>query len=84
MTPVDLTTSAVGLTALALFSGAYLLVILEEVLHLRKSVPMLVAAGGVWGLVGWHYAGAAAAALPYGSRCGLFPTLHLPAHGACG
>jgi Na+/H+ antiporter NhaD/arsenite permease-like protein len=62
MTPVDLTTSAVGLTALALFAGAYLLVILEEVLHLRKSVPMLVAAGGVWGLVGWHYAGAAAAA----------------------
>ena len=62
MPPTNLTAAPVGVAALALFAGAYLLVILEERLHLRKSVPMLLAAGGVWGLIGWHYAGAAAAA----------------------
>ncbi len=37
-----------GYAALALFIAAYLLVILEESIHLRKSKPVLVAAGGIW------------------------------------
>jgi Na+/H+ antiporter NhaD/arsenite permease-like protein len=37
--------------ALALFGMSYLLVVLEERTHLRKSVPMIVAAGILWILV---------------------------------
>jgi len=42
----------IGLTALAVFVAAYAAVIAEERLHLRKSQPMVVAAGVVWILVG--------------------------------
>ena len=38
----------IGYAALALFIAAYLLVIVEESIHLRKSKPVLVAAGGIW------------------------------------
>ena len=38
-------------TALVLFLVAYLLVIAEETIHLRKSKPMMVAAGIIWVLV---------------------------------
>src|SRR3990172_8392509 len=34
--------------ALAFFGVSYLLVILEDQTHIRKSLPMLVAAGVVW------------------------------------
>jgi Na+/H+ antiporter NhaD/arsenite permease-like protein len=47
----DLTATAAGLTAVAVFVVAYLLVITEEVTQLRKSKPMVVAAGVVWVLV---------------------------------
>lgn len=53
--PVDLTTSTIGYTALFIFTIAYLVVMLEEKLHLRKSKPVLVAAGVIWGLIGWFY-----------------------------
>src|SRR5581483_4044291 len=64
---LDLTTHWLGLAALALFAGAYVAVAFEEQLGVRKSVPMLLAAGAVWVLVGSAYAlagapGAAAAA----------------------
>jgi Na+/H+ antiporter NhaD/arsenite permease-like protein len=49
-----------GLTAVAVFVVAYAAVAAEERLHLRKSVPVLVAAGLVWVLVGLGYAGAGA------------------------
>ena len=52
---IDLTNSVFGFTALILFSIAYLLVIGEDVIHLRKSKPVLVAAGVIWLIIGWIY-----------------------------
>ena len=66
--PLDLTTHWLGLTALAMFLAAYGAVMAEEALQLRKSQPVLLAAGAVWLLVGVAYVqagdpeGAAAAA----------------------
>jgi Na+/H+ antiporter NhaD/arsenite permease-like protein len=59
---LDLTSTWVGFTCLGIFVVAYALVIGEEYLHLRKSKPVLVAAGVIWALIGWRYASAAAAA----------------------
>lgn len=52
---VDLTHSAFGIAALVVFVTAYALVIAEEFLHLRKSKPVVVAAGVIWALVGIAY-----------------------------
>lgn len=52
---INLVNSAVGYTALAIFAFAYLLVMGEEKLHLRKSKPVLVAAGIIWMMIGWVY-----------------------------
>ncbi|WP_341939381.1 sodium:proton antiporter NhaD [Marinimicrobium sp. C2-29] len=52
---IDLTNSTVGYIALAVFVVAYLLVMGEEKLHLRKSKPVLVAAGIIWMMIGWVY-----------------------------
>ncbi|GAA3906193.1 sodium:proton antiporter NhaD [Halomonas cibimaris] len=52
---LDLTGSGIGLLAVAIFVLAYLLVIAEEKIHMRKSKPVLVAAGIIWGLIGWVY-----------------------------
>lgn len=52
---IDLTSSGVGYFALLIFILAYLLVMAEEKLHLRKSKPVLVAAGIIWMLIGWVY-----------------------------
>lgn len=49
---INLTTSTVGILALITFLVAYLIVIGEEFLHMRKSKPVLVAAGLIWTLVG--------------------------------
>ena len=51
----NLTATPLGVVALALFVGAYTLVILEEKLHLRKSKPVLMAAGIIWVLVAITY-----------------------------
>ncbi len=53
---LDLTTHWLGLAALAIFALAYLAVAFEERLGVRKSVPMLLAAGVIWVLVGGAYA----------------------------
>jgi Na+/H+ antiporter NhaD/arsenite permease-like protein len=53
---MDLTATPYGLIGLLLFLGAYVLVILEEKLHLRKSKPVLLAAGAIWVLVALGYA----------------------------
>ena len=45
-----------GYVALAVFLVAYLLVIVEESLHLRKSKPVMVAAGVIWILTAIAYA----------------------------
>lgn len=47
----DLTTSSIGYICLAIFALAYMLVIGEEYLHLRKSKPVLLAAGLIWILI---------------------------------
>ncbi len=53
--PVDLTNSAIGFTAIAFFVIAYLLVMGEEFIHLRKSKPVIIAAGLIWGMIGFYY-----------------------------
>ena len=52
---MDLTTHWAGILAVAIFIGAYTLVILEENIHLRKSKPVIVAAGFIWILVALAY-----------------------------
>jgi Na+/H+ antiporter NhaD/arsenite permease-like protein len=54
--PLDLTATWPGLLSLILFIVAYVLVITEEFLHLRKSIPVMVAAGVIWALVAVAYA----------------------------
>lgn len=52
---LNLTSTGLGLTALILFIFAYGLVIGEEHLHMRKSKPVIVAAGIIWVLVAIAY-----------------------------
>ena len=47
----------IGYAAIAIFVIAYILVMLEEKIHLAKSKPMLLAAGLIWILVAWIYRG---------------------------
>ncbi|MBI6547080.1 MAG: sodium:proton antiporter NhaD [Cyanobacteria bacterium NC_groundwater_1444_Ag_S-0.65um_54_12] len=56
VSPSDLTRSWVGFTALGIFFLAYALAMGEEYLGLRKSKPVLVAAGIIWLLIGLAYA----------------------------
>ncbi|MEN8130807.1 MAG: sodium:proton antiporter NhaD [Pseudomonadota bacterium] len=52
---LDLTNHWVGFTAIAIFVLAYALVMAEEFTHLRKSKPVILAAGLIWALVAWFY-----------------------------
>ncbi|WP_264876119.1 sodium:proton antiporter NhaD [Vibrio agarivorans] len=52
---LDLTHSTVGYACLIIFAIAYALVMLEEVLQLRKSKPVLLAAGIIWAILGYVY-----------------------------
>ncbi|HID49946.1 MAG TPA: sodium:proton antiporter [Chromatiales bacterium] len=52
---LDLTQSAVGYWAIAIFVIAYLLVMAEEFTHLRKSKPVMLAAGIIWALIAGVY-----------------------------
>ena len=52
---LDLTGKWVGYAAIAIFALAYVLVILEEKIHLRKSKPVLLAAGIIWILIAMAY-----------------------------
>ena len=56
--PLSLTHTGVGLFALVIFVLAYLLVMAEEYLKLRKSKPVLIAAGIIWIAIGVVYADA--------------------------
>lgn len=53
---LDLTTHWVGYVAIILFVVAYALVVLEEEIHMRKSKPVMVAAGIIWALIALIYA----------------------------
>lgn len=55
LAPLDFTSTNWGLAALIIFVFAYGTVISEEFLHLRKSKPVMVAAGLIWILVGSAY-----------------------------
>ncbi len=51
----DFTQSGVGYAAVIIFVLAYCLVMGEEVLKLRKSKPVLLAAGLIWILIGFSF-----------------------------
>lgn len=55
-TTPDFTGHWVGLVSVAIFVLAYILVITEETTHLRKSKPVMVAAGLIWVLVAYAFA----------------------------
>lgn len=55
---IDLTNTTVGFFALGIFVLAYALVMAEEALHMRKSKPVLIAAGIIWIVIGMVYADA--------------------------
>ena len=55
---LDLTGTWFGYLSLVIFVAAYILVILEETTQLRKSKPVLMAAGLIWALIGMAYAAA--------------------------
>ncbi len=52
---LDLTTHWAGYLSLAVFALAYLLVMAEEFTHLRKSKPVVLAAGLIWAMIAWVY-----------------------------
>ena len=53
---LELTSSWVGYLCLLIFVVAYAFVMAEEYTHMRKSKPVLLAAGLIWGIVAWVYA----------------------------
>ena len=55
-TTLDLTGHWAGYTALTLFVIAYGFVMVEEFTHFRKSKPVILVAGLIWGIIGWVYA----------------------------
>ncbi|MDH5649863.1 MAG: sodium:proton antiporter, partial [Gammaproteobacteria bacterium] len=54
---LDLTRHAVGYGAIAIFVIAYLVVMAEEFTHLRKSKPVILAAGIIWAMIAYIYVG---------------------------
>ncbi|AUB82263.1 sodium:proton antiporter NhaD [Candidatus Thiodictyon syntrophicum] len=50
---LDLTAHPVGLAALLIFILAYVAVMAEEFLHLRKSKPVVLAAGLIWAMLAY-------------------------------
>ncbi len=53
---IDLTANWVGYASILIFVVAYGFVMAEEFTHLRKSKPVLLAAGLIWGIIAWVYA----------------------------
>ena len=52
MVDLDLTWHWAGILSLVIFAAAYVLVILEDATGMRKSKPVVLAAGLIWGLIG--------------------------------
>jgi len=52
---LDLTDHGIGIAAIIVFVIAYILVMAEEFTHLRKSKPVIIAAGVIWGMIGYIY-----------------------------
>src|SRR4051812_36884106 len=55
---IDLTSHWTGILALVFFAFSYVLVVFEEATHMRKSKPVLLAAGLIWVLVAVGYTAA--------------------------
>ena len=55
---LDLSKSWFGYLSLAIFVAAYILVIFEETTKMRKSKPVLMAAGLIWALIGMAFTAA--------------------------
>ncbi|MEZ8351685.1 sodium:proton antiporter NhaD [Vibrio splendidus] len=53
--PLKLTSSFSGYLSLTIFVVAYIVVMMEEYLKLRKSKPVLLAAGLIWIIIGFTY-----------------------------
>ncbi len=53
---MDLTNHTVGYMALIVFAIAYIFVMTEEFTHLRKSKPVILAAGIIWAMIAYVYA----------------------------
>ncbi len=53
---LDLTNHWVGFVSIGIFVLAYLFVMAEEFTHLRKSKPVILGAGLIWGIIAWFYA----------------------------
>ncbi len=52
---LDMTSTWVGIASVLIFFIAYLMVMGEEFIHLRKSKPVMLAAGIIWALIAWYY-----------------------------
>lgn len=52
---LDLTSHGVGYAAIVIFIIAYLFVMAEEFTHLRKSKPVILAAGIIWAMIAMVY-----------------------------
>ncbi len=57
MEPLNLVAHPLAILALILFGIAYILVMTEEYTSMRKSKPVLLCAGLIWGLVAYLYSG---------------------------
>ena len=70
MQHLDLTSHWAGITSLVLFVVAYVAVVFEEATRMRKSMPVIAAAGLIWALIGVAYgiAGQSGAAHEYARR----------------
>jgi Na+/H+ antiporter NhaD/arsenite permease-like protein len=62
---LSFTSHPIGLAALGVFALAYVLVVAEETINLRKSKPVLIGAGIIWVLIGIAYAQAGRSAQAY-------------------
>jgi Na+/H+ antiporter NhaD/arsenite permease-like protein len=56
MADLDLTGHWAGILSLVIFVLAYVMVVFEEATHMRKSKPVMLAAGLIWALIGIAYA----------------------------
>jgi Na+/H+ antiporter NhaD/arsenite permease-like protein len=56
MQELDLTGHWAGILSLIIFVIAYIMVVFEEATHMRKSKPVMLAAGLIWALIGIAYA----------------------------
>jgi NhaD family Na+/H+ antiporter len=57
----DLTAQWPGVVSLCIFVVAYALVVTEEFTNMRKSKPVMLAAGLIWGTIGIYHAGSSEA-----------------------